>query len=79
MTDDQRAKILSTIHQFSQRPTLEPNEVTASDYAEAYGVTHQLAASRLKLALMQGKATVRTGIYDPRSQKIVNAYKLVEG
>lgn len=79
MTDKVRRQILEELKQFSERPSLEPDEVTTSDYAETFGCTHQLAAQRLKQLVIDGHMTVRSGVYDPRCGKVVNAYRSTHG
>lgn len=75
MTDETRRRILEEFRQFSVRPSLEPDEVTVTDYAEEYGCSHQLASQRLKQLVADGHMTMRRGIYDPRCGKVVNAYR----
>ena len=75
MTDETRRRILEEFRQFSVRPSLEPDEVTVTDYAEEYGCSHQLASQRLKQLVADGYMTMRKGIYDPRCGKVVNAYR----
>jgi DNA-binding Lrp family transcriptional regulator len=75
MTDETRRRILEEFRQFSVRPSLEPDEVTVTDYAEEYGCSHQLASQRLKQLVADGYMTMRRGIYDPRCGKVVNAYR----
>ncbi|OQA15936.1 MAG: hypothetical protein BWY63_02821 [Chloroflexi bacterium ADurb.Bin360] len=75
MTDETRRRILEEFRQFSVRPSLEPDEVTVTDYAEEYGCSHQLASQRLKQLVADGHMTMRKGIYDPRCGKVVNAYR----
>lgn len=75
MTDATRQKILAEFKQFSERPALEPDEVTVADYVDVYGCSHQLAAQRLRQLVADGHMTMRKGIYDPRCGKVVNAYR----
>jgi len=78
MTDAVRKRILEELRQFSERPTLEPDEVTTSDYAEEFGCSHQLASQRLKQLVADGLMTIRKGVYDRRCGKVVNAYRKVD-
>lgn len=75
MTDAVRQQILEELREFSERPRLEPDEVTIADYAEQFGCTHQLASQRLKRLVADGYMTMRQGVYDPRCNKVVNAYR----
>jgi len=78
MTDAVRQKILEELRQFSERPGLEPDEVTVADYAELFGCNHQLAAQRLKQLVVDGHMTMRRGVHDHRCGKVVNAYRKVD-
>lgn len=78
MIDDKRKKILEEVSLYSEPPKLVDDEVTVNDYAEVFGVNRQLAARRLKALMECGVMTGRSGVYDPRTGKIVNAYRLQE-
>ncbi|MDX9953957.1 MAG: hypothetical protein RBT75_07675 [Anaerolineae bacterium] len=77
--DDIRRQILAELEQFSERPMLAQDEITAADYAARFGCSHQLAAQRLLEMVKKNQMTVRKGVYDPRSQKVVNGYRLIDG
>ena len=75
MTDAQRKTILDEIAQYTERPTLGDDEITVYDLAQRLGINHGSAAGRLQKLLEQGVMTVRRGVYDPRTGKILNAYR----
>jgi len=77
--DEIRRRILAELEQFTQRPVLAQDEITAADYAAQFGCRHQLAAQRLVQMVDEGRMTVRKGIYDPRCGRVVNGYKFADG
>lgn len=72
MTDGQRRTILDEIAQYTERPVLEADEITAFDLAQKLGVNQSTASARLQKLVDQGVMTVRRGVYDARTGKILN-------
>ena len=75
MTDAQRQTILDEIAQYTERPVLEADEITVNDLAQKLSINQGSAAGRLQKLVEQGVMTVRHGVYDPRTGKILNAYR----
>lgn len=78
MTENKRRKILREIEVYSRRPVIEDDEITVADYAAEYGFSHQTAAVKLTRLVKDGVMTVRRGVYDPRTQKVGNAFRVIE-
>ncbi len=77
MTEEKRRAILDEVARYNQRATLEEDEVTVADYAEVFGCGHQLASQRLKTLASEGVMSMRSNVYDPRTGKVCNAYRLI--
>ncbi|NLH79042.1 MAG: hypothetical protein GX465_18640 [Acidobacteria bacterium] len=75
MNEVLRAQILDEIEQFASRPTLAADEITVSDLAKRLSCGYCMASTRLQKLVEQGVMTVRPGVYDQRTGKIVNAYR----
>lgn len=75
---DLRTQILDEIEQYTARPTLAPDEITVSDLSKRLGCGYFMASARLQKLVEQGMMTMRPGVYDHRTGKIVNAYRKVD-
>lgn len=78
MNENIRAQILDEIEQYTARPTLAADEITVSDLAKRLNCGYCMASTRLQKLVEQGVMTVRAGVYDQRTGKIVNAFRKVE-
>ncbi len=78
MNEVLRAQILDEIEHYASRPSLAPDEITVSDLAKRLSCGYCMASTRLQKLVEQGVMAVRSGVYDPRTGKIVNAYRKVD-
>lgn len=76
MNDEKRVEVLDELARWSERPTIEPDEVTKHDVAARMGWTLDATRTWLDAQVENGRMT-RRKVYGNSQSRWIYAYRLI--